>query len=109
MDKENKKNIFGLKPQYLKMIVDLFSKNEKIKKAIIYGSRAKGNFQDGSDIDISIVAPELDLSGYLKLIDQLESLDIPNKIDLTKFEFLEGPIIDHIKRVGIEIYKRKEN
>ena len=100
MDKYN----FGLRPEYLKLIIDVLSKNKKIKKAIIYGSRAKGNYKEGSDIDIAIIAPELEFSEYLKIIDEMEQLDIPNKIDITNYDLLDNAIIEHIKRWGKEIY-----
>lgn len=99
-----KDNLYGLKPEYLKMIVDALAKNKKIEKAFIYGSRVKGIFTEGSDIDIAIIAPELDFSGYLKLMDELEQLDLPYKIDLTKYELLDEPIQEHIKRVGKQVY-----
>lgn len=97
-------NNFGLKPEYLKMIINVLSKNNKIKKAIIYGSRAKGNYQNGSDIDIVIIAPELNFSEYLKILDEMEELDIPNKIDLTQYELLDESIIEHINKWGKVIY-----
>ncbi|MBF0205291.1 MAG: nucleotidyltransferase domain-containing protein [Oligoflexia bacterium] len=33
---------------------------------MIYGSSAKGNYRNGSDIDLTIVAPALTLSDLLK-------------------------------------------
>lgn len=101
------KNEFGLKPEYLKIIVDVLGKNDDVEKAMIYGSRAKGNFADGSDIDIVIIAPKLTFSGYLKIVDELEQLDIPYKIDLAKYELLDESIKEHIDRVGKEIFKKK--
>lgn len=97
-------NEFGISEQSLEKIIKILSKNKKIKKAIIYGSRAKGNFNAGSDIDITIVAPEMDFSEYLLLLAQIEELEIPQNIDLTKFELLDNSVKEHIKRVGKIVY-----
>ncbi|GAB5045775.1 nucleotidyltransferase domain-containing protein [Thermodesulfovibrio sp. TK110] len=99
---------FGMIQQTLQKLRDIFSRQRKIKKAIIYGSRAKGNFTAGSDIDVTVIAPEMTFSEYLILLSEIEELDIPQKIDLTKYELLEDNIKEHIKRVGKEIYERDE-
>lgn len=97
-------NEFGISEQSLEEIIKILSKNKKIKKAIIYGSRAKGNFNEGSDIDITIVAPEMNFSEYLLLLARMEELEIPQNIDLTKFELLDNSVKEHIKRVGKIVY-----
>lgn len=102
------KKKFGLTDQTLEEIKKFLSKNKKIKKAILYGSRAKGNYNKGSDIDIVIVAPEMSFSEYLFFISQIEELPILQKIDITKYELLEENIKSHIQRVGKEIYSREE-
>jgi predicted nucleotidyltransferase len=104
MKNKDIENEFGLNSKYLKMIIDVLSKYSKIEKALIYGSRAKGNYTEGSDIDIAIVAPELNFSEYLKIMDDIEQIDVPNKIDLTQYELLDESIQEHIKRIGKEIY-----
>lgn len=77
-------NKYGLKPIYLKMILDIFAKNDKIEQAIIYESRAKGKFSAGSDIDIVIIAPDLEFFEYLKVLDELGELEMTYKIDHNK-------------------------
>lgn len=98
----------GLSKETIEKLIDTFRKEAKIEKAILYGSRAKGNFTKGSDIDITIVAPEMTFPEYLHLLSKIDELDIPQKIDLTKYELLDENIKAHIKRVGKEIYIRKQ-
>ncbi|MEJ5172828.1 MAG: nucleotidyltransferase domain-containing protein [Hydrogenothermaceae bacterium] len=95
---------FGLKKETLKKIIDVISANKKVKKIILFGSRAKGNFQKGSDIDLVIIAPDLTFSEYLKILTNLDELDIPYKIDLLHWNYLDEDIKEHISRVGVEIY-----
>lgn len=104
-----KEEEFGISQETLQKLREIFSRQRKIKSAIIYGSRVKGNFTAGSDIDVTIIAPYMTFSEYLYLLSEIEELNIPQKIDLTKYELLEDNIKEHIKRVGREIYQREES
>jgi predicted nucleotidyltransferase len=50
---------FGIKDKFWDKLIGVFKKYDKICKVIIYGSRAKGTYQKGSDIDLVIIGPEL--------------------------------------------------
>jgi len=106
---KTKREIFGLSDKTLEKLKSVFSKYAEIEKAILYGSRAKGNFSPGSDIDICIVAPEMSFSKYLEVLSDVDELDIPEKVDLTKYELLDESIKEHIRRVGKEIYRCEED
>ena len=60
---------FGLNQETINKINSVFSKHPEIDKVIIYGSRAKGNYRAGSDIDISMYGNDLnyDLIGKVNL------------------------------------------
>ncbi|GIX42441.1 MAG: hypothetical protein KatS3mg129_2174 [Leptospiraceae bacterium] len=99
---------FGIPENIINEILNIISKYPKVEKCFIYGSRAKGNYLNGSDIDITIIAPEMEFYEYLDILSQLEELNIPYIIDLTKFELLDEPLKEHIIRKGILIYKKTE-
>ncbi|MGZ3768107.1 MAG: nucleotidyltransferase domain-containing protein [Bdellovibrio sp.] len=100
-------DFFGLPENTLDKIVTVFKKYPEIEKANIYGSRAKGNFKPGSDIDICIFAPKMDLSLKFKLELELDDLLLPYKIDLTVFHMIENQnLIEHIQRVGKTVYNK---
>ncbi len=100
---------FGLSEKLLKSMEDIFKLKPQVERVLLYGSRAKGNYSKGSDIDITIVAPEMNFSEYLRLYSMLEDLEIPYRLDVTKYEMLEDNIKEHIKRVGQEIYNRERS
>jgi predicted nucleotidyltransferase len=100
---------FGLSEKLLKSMEDIFKLKPQVERVLIYGSRAKGNYSKGSDIDITIVAPEMNFSEYLRLYSMLEDLEIPYRLDVTKYEMLEDNIKEHIRRVGQEIYNRERS
>ncbi len=100
--------MFGLKDVHINSIQSVFKKNSKILKVLLYGSRAKSSYKNGSDIDLTLIGSELDLSTLLKIENELDDLLLPYKIDLSVFHKIENPdLIKHIKLNGIVFYKKK--
>lgn len=99
--------MYGLNDIAIEKIQGVFSKYEAIDKALLYGSRAKGNYRNGSDIDLSLVGKTLDLSTLFSIENDLDDLLLPYKIDLSIFHKIENPdLIDHIDRIGIIFYEK---
>ncbi len=100
--------MFGLYPNSYKIILSIFQKHENIEKVIIYGSRAKGNYKEGSDIDFTLFG-NLNYDDILKLKHEFEESTIPYLIDISIFSDLQSEsLIDHINRVGKIFYNRSE-
>jgi len=57
---------FGLSEHIMNQLVDLFDKNDQVEAAVLFGSRAKGNYREGSDIDIALKGNKLTFVKYLK-------------------------------------------
>lgn len=97
---------FGLSLETITRINAVFAKHSQIKKVILYGSRSKGNYREGSDIDLTLDAPDLTTSELLKIENDLEELMLPYKIDLSLMHQIEGTdLIEHIQRVGKEFHE----
>ncbi len=47
--------MFGLSDNNFNCIIKTIELNPKVEKAIIFGSRAMGNYKPGSDIDIAVI------------------------------------------------------
>jgi predicted nucleotidyltransferase len=78
----------------------------KISEAILYGSRAKGNYRPGSDIDLTLKGNELSHQDLLDIELALDDLLLPYKIDLSLHHQIDNPqLIEHIDRVGKLFYK----
>ncbi|MGB9499510.1 MAG: nucleotidyltransferase domain-containing protein [Dissulfuribacterales bacterium] len=98
---------FGLKEDIIKQINDLFAKYPQIKKAVIYGSRAKGNFKKGSDIDLTLEGAGLNLSVINSLLNELDDLLLPYTFDVSIFKQISNVgLVEHIERVGKVFYDK---
>ena len=100
---------YGLKPTTIQAIQDVFANYPLIDKAILYGSRAKGNYRNGSDIDLVLEGLDLDLSLQFKIENELDDLLLPYKIDLSIYHKIENQdLLKHIERVGKVFYDISE-
>jgi predicted nucleotidyltransferase len=99
---------FGLKEITIEKICGVFAKHPQVDKAVIYGSRAKGNYKNGSDIDLTLHGgEELTQKILYQILEEIDDLLLPYTIDLSIFHDLSDPdFIDHIQRVGIMFYER---
>jgi proline iminopeptidase len=99
-------NSFGLDDVYIARIVEALTGNPKVSKILLVGSRARGNFKSGSDIDLAVSAPGLSFNEYLDLTGRLSDLPIVFKMDLVHLEALpaESPLAAQIARDGITLY-----
>jgi predicted nucleotidyltransferase len=97
---------FGLRQQDLKEIVAILQKFSAVEEAIIFGSRAKGTYRKGSDIDLAVKGRGIDQGVIAALSDQLnEESATPYFFDVVHFEEIsEQELIEHINRVGQSIY-----
>ena len=71
--------MFGLSEQVLSQMKEVIRKYNY--KFVIFGSRAKGNFKDNSDIDIAVFG-DVDFEEKIKIKDELTSLNIPYFVDV---------------------------
>lgn len=101
--------MYGLKPQTIQAIQNVFAKHPAVKKAILYGSRAKGNYRNGSDVDLTLVGEDLSLTELLAIENELDDLLLPYKIDLSIYHKIENyDLRDHIDRVGLTFYEHEK-
>ncbi len=94
---------FGLPEKTISSLKKIFSNQPVIQKIILYGSRAKGTYKPGSDIDLTLDAPQLDLSALLKIENEIDDLMLPYKVDLSLLHQIDNPsLIEHIQKFGVE-------
>lgn len=102
------KNRFGIYEKSYALILEALARFPDIKQAIIFGSRAMGNYKQGSDVDIAILGENLRLETRSKLHGLLnEELPIPYFTDVVNFNTIDNKELKkHILEKGIVFYKR---
>lgn len=98
---------FGLPDEVSARLRQVFGRHPEIERVVIYGSRAKGNFRAGSDIDLTFEGDAIDLPLMLKIENELDDLLLPYQLDLSLLAHLDDPDLRaHIARVGQVLYDR---
>jgi len=100
----------GLPDETTSAIRSVFARHPRVEKAVLYGSRAKGNYKNGSDIDLTLYGEGLDLNEQMDIAMELDDLLLPYMIDLSLFESLNHPELkEHIERVGQVFYEKNSS
>jgi len=98
---------YGLSEQTIEKICGILAKHPAIDQTVLYGSRAKGNFKPGSDIDLSLHGAGISSKELGDIAFELDELLLPYSIDLLVFDRLEyAALREHIERVGVVFYQR---
>jgi type I restriction enzyme S subunit len=102
--------LYGLKQAHIDAICRCFAAIPTIREVVIYGSRAKGTYKPGSDIDLTMIDDEISSSDLVHLENALDDLMLPYKFDLSLKRKIKNPdLIEHINRAGKIFYQRAAN
>jgi predicted nucleotidyltransferase len=87
----------------------IFHKYENIEQVVLYGSRAKGNYRNGSDIDIALRTDDTFTHTHLlRVAGDFNDSDIPYLVDISQYDKIDNQDLkEHIDRVGKVIYRKK--
>jgi predicted nucleotidyltransferase len=95
---------YGIDQETWDQILSVLRSESKVREIILFGSRAKGVFKEGSDIDICIKGKDLGYDDLIRLNGLLDELDLPWEIGLLIHDMIDEPmLIEHIARVGIKL------
>lgn len=94
----------GLNLQQSQSILSLFKEDPQISEVILFGSRAKGCFREGSDIDIAVKGVALTYQNRDELLRKYENLYLPWKLDIVIYTLIENQELkEHIDRRGVKL------
>jgi len=95
--------MYGISQNALDKIKAVLCSHKNIENVILYGSRAKGSYKEGSDIDLTIKG-NLTFDNLTKISLDLDNLNLPWKIDLCLYNQIENKeLLKHIDRVGVVV------
>jgi predicted nucleotidyltransferase len=87
--------MYGLKKKELIELKQILARHH-IEKAILFGSRAKGDYTAGSDVDLAVIGDEKQLSDALN-----EESHLVYYFDVVNLEKIQNQKLkEHIRRVG---------
>ena len=99
-------NSLGLSIGELNLIRDVFLKNSAIVKAVVFGSRVKGNYKKYSDIDIALFDDGSHLN-VERILHELDELPLIYKFDVVAYGAVKNLALrEHIDRVGVTVFER---
>lgn len=105
--KNHKNSDAGLDSETIIKIKTVFEKFAEIDEVILYGSRAKGDYKNSSDIDITLKGNSISLSTLNEIALMIDDLLLPYSFDISVYNNIDNSdLIEHINRVGKLFYKK---
>ena len=99
--------MYGLSDEVREDICRVFRSFPSIRKVILFGSRAKGNYTAGSDIDLAVIGEDISFKLMLDLNLRIDDLDLLYKVEIVDYQKVAGtPLGGHIDRVGQVFYSK---
>lgn len=102
------KNNTGLSSSDIEAIKTVAGRCDRVEKVLIFGSRAKGTYQNGSDVDLALKGRNLSFTDISRISDELnEETIMPYRFDVLDYNRISEPKLkEHINRNGILIFNR---
>ena len=98
-------NNFGLPQRTMNELLNYFETRSDIEKVVIFGSRAKGTYRNGSDIDFAVWS---DKDAPLGIALELDELPTPYSFDVINYKTLSNEQMKkNIDEEGQLFYLRK--
>lgn len=93
-----------LKPAEMEMVRAVFRLHPEIETATLFGSRAKGTQSERSDVDL-VLTGDVEPLRAEGIASELDELPLPYRFEVQPLAHIRyRPLLDHIRRVGIQIY-----
>jgi predicted nucleotidyltransferase len=94
----------GLSPQITESIKTEVKRFPEVRAAYLFGSRARGDFRDQSDIDIAIDAPTMTASHFAQLWNAIDALPIAFPLDCVWLQAMPAsPLKSMIERDALAL------
>lgn len=101
-------NDFGLSDKVINQMQIILARYEEINVVKIYGSRAKGNYKNQSDIDLVILDKNISRFTVGKILLDFDDSNLPYMIDLQCYDTIRNQKLrENIDRVGKIFYEKK--
>ena len=97
----------GLKDAHREAIIAVIAANDRVERAVLFGSRATGTNTVTSDVDIALFGERLTLTDRARLTAALEEIPMAQSVDLLLYDSTSDRMLrEHIRNHGVEWYPR---
>ena len=97
----------GLKDRHREAIIATIAANDRVERAVLFGSRATGTHSVSSDVDIALFGDRLTLTDQARLAAALDEIPMAQAIDLVLYDSIQGENLrEHIRYQSVEWYAR---
>ncbi|MFC4766905.1 nucleotidyltransferase domain-containing protein [Effusibacillus consociatus] len=95
-----------IKEHLREQLIKAFSAQSEVLRVTLFGSRARGDADERSDIDLAIEAPQLNQRQWLELLISLEQIDTLLSMDVIRWEEAPPELKKKITQEGKVLYER---
>ncbi|MDE0024511.1 MAG: nucleotidyltransferase domain-containing protein [Spirochaetaceae bacterium] len=93
----------GLKDEHREAIIAAIAANDRVERAVLFGSRATGTNTMSSDVDIALFGDRLTVTDQGRLAAALDEIPMAQSVDLLLYSSIQNwSLREHIRRQGIE-------
>lgn len=93
-------------PEVINTITEHIGKYPHVEKVILFGSRARGDERERSDIDLAVVGADIADSEWTDIWSYVDDAPTLLDIDLVRLEEAPDHLRESILKEGIALYER---
>lgn len=79
---------------------------DRLERIVLYGSRARGDYDDNSDIDVAVIVKDLDRKLKLRILDEVADLELKYLTPLSTLvldEKMYNELLRRERRIALDI------
>ena len=97
----------GLKDRHRAAIIATIAANDRVERAVLFGSRATGTHSVSSDVDIALIGDRLTLTDHARLAAALDEIPMAQSVDLLLYDSIQDETLrKHIRYQSVEWYAK---
>jgi len=96
----------GVQTDPAQTVVQALQRFAQIERIYLFGSRARGEAQPRSDIDLAIACPKADARVWADICEAVDGADTLLKVDVVRFEEVAPELAERIMAEGRLLYER---
>lgn len=100
--------MIGLPERLQTQLAIVLSARPCVRRAILFGSRARGDARERSDVDLAIEAPGATVKEWMEIVEGLEGIETLLPMEAVRLEEAPEGLVERIEAQGRVIYERRE-